>query len=249
MTRALLLGGTTEASQMARVLAEAGVKAVFSYAGRTQSPVPQPLPMRVGGFGGVSGLSRYLRSQHISHVIDATHPFAEGMSRNAIEACHSAHVPLVRLERPAWVPAPRDNWTMLSRLEDIPDALPDLPTRVFLAIGKQHLALFMTKPQHHYLLRLVDEPDGTLPLPSADVVIARGPFDVDGDHALMQSHDITHVVAKNSGGTGARAKLDAARILGLQVLMAQRPLLPRHTVATTPREVMQWLGHDADLGV
>lgn len=247
--RVLLLGGTTEASQMARTLAQAGVDAVFSYAGRTASPVAQPLPTRVGGFGGVEGLHAYLNAEGITHVIDATHPFAAGMSRNAHAACGQAGLPLIRLERPAWVAGKGDRWTLLPDIESIPAALPDTPSTVFLAIGKQHIGLFACKPQHHYLLRLVDAPEGPLPLPQSSVVLARGPFDVAGDTALMRSHGITHVVAKNSGGSGAAAKLDAARALGLPVLMAERPILPGDTVASSGTEVMRWLRHDADRGV
>lgn len=247
--RILLLGGTIEASQMAKTLAAQGLDAVFSYAGRTANPVAQPLPTRVGGFGGVDGLATYLRAENITHVIDATHPFAAGMSRNAHAACARANVSLIRLERPAWAPADGDTWTLLPEIEEIPAALPDTPSRIFLAIGKQQIGLFAAKPQHHYLLRLVDQPEAGLPLPDTAIVIARGPFDVAGDVALMRTHRITHVVAKNSGGQGARAKLEAARILGLPVLMAQRPVLPDGDLANTVEGVLKWLPHEADRGV
>ena len=247
--RVLLLGGTTEASRMAEALAGAGLDAVFSYAGRTKAPVAQPLPTRVGGFGGVAGLVGYLQAEEISHVIDATHPFADGMSRNAFAACGETGVALTRLERPAWVAGDGDEWQSFARLEDIPAALPKAPARVFLAIGKLQIGLFAAAPQHHYLLRLVDAPEVALPVPHAEVVIARGPFDVAGDRALMKAHGITHVVAKNSGGVGARAKLDAARALGLPVLMAERPVVPGDSVVGGVGEALRWLGHVADLGV
>lgn len=243
--RVLLLGGTTEASSMAQALAKAGIDAIFSYAGRTDAPVAQPLPTRVGGFGGISGLRHFLRAEGITHVIDATHPFAAQMSRNAAEACD---VPLIRLERPVWRAGPQDNWRSFSALEDIPAALPDAPARVFLAIGKQQISFFATKPQHHYLLRLVDAPETVLPLPQTSVVLARGPFDVEGDLALLREHAITHIVAKNSGGDGARAKLDAARLLALPVLMAERPALPGVPLGTV-EDVLRWLDHTADRGV
>ncbi|KIN75382.1 Precorrin-6x reductase [Sulfitobacter noctilucae] len=247
--RILLLGGTTEASMMARRLATTGLDAVFSYAGRTDAPVAQPLPVRVGGFGGAGGLGAYLHREKITHVIDATHPFAARMSQNASNACAAAQVPLIRLERPAWEPSDGDIWQLVPSVEAIPNTLPNAPARVFLAIGKQQVGLFAARPQHHYLLRLVDPPAAPLPLPHTTVVIARGPFDIAGDTALMQEHRITHVVAKNSGGSGARAKLDAARALGLPVLMADRPKLPEDRVARNADEVMRWLGHDADRGV
>ncbi|KZY05686.1 MULTISPECIES: cobalt-precorrin-6A reductase [unclassified Sulfitobacter] len=247
--RILLLGGTTEASQMAGLLAAAGIDATFSYAGRTRAPVSQPLPTRVGGFGGVEGLLRYLEGAAITHVIDATHPFAAGMTRNAHDACTQLGLPLARLERPAWHPGPEDDWTFVPGVEDLPAALPEQPARIFLAIGKQHIGLFATAPHHHYLLRLVDPPEGALPLPDTAIVLARGPFDVAGDRALMETHGITHVVAKNAGGSGARAKLDAARALRLPVILAQRPEVPGGHVLAQPEAVLSWLRHSAPRGV
>lgn len=234
---------------MARALSKTDTQAVFSYAGRTSAPMAQPLPTRVGGFGGVAGLVAYLRDEGITDVIDATHPFAAGMSHNAVTACRQTGVRLVRLERPVWVAGPQDNWTLLPRLEDIPAALPEAPARVFLAIGKQQIGLFAVKPQHHYLLRLVDAPDAALPLPDASVVIARGPFAKEDDEALLREHRITHVVAKNGGGIGARAKLDAARALGLPVIMAQRPALPACPTAASAGACMEWLTSHAERGV
>src|SRR5690606_7304252 len=127
-------------------------------------------------------------------------------------------------------------------------ALPLEPARVFLAIGKQHLSVFAAAPQHHYLLRLVDQPDA-LPLPKAGAVVARGPFTVEEDEALLTAHRISHVVAKNAGGEGARAKLVAARRLGLPVILIDRPVLPARDVAFNVEDVMAWIHHRADLGV
>ncbi|NEY91532.1 cobalt-precorrin-6A reductase [Tabrizicola oligotrophica] len=249
MTRILVLGGTTEASRLAHALADAGLEAVFSYAGRTEAPIAQPLPMRIGGFGGAAGLEAYLAREGISHVVDATHPFAAQMSRNAIAACAATGTPLVTLERPAWLAGPGDDWQGVADVEAAVAALPDIPARVFLAIGKQTLAPFAAKPQHHYLLRLVDPPEAPLPLPQASVVIARGPFDAEADTALLRAHAITHVVAKNAGGVGAEAKLIAARALHLPVILIDRPALPTRRVVATVAEVMDWLSHPATAGV
>lgn len=248
MTRVLLLGGTTEATAMAARLSNAGITAIFSYAGRTRAPTRQPLPTRMGGFGGVEGLCAYLKAEAISHVIDATHPFAAGMSQNAVRACALVGIPLIRLERPPWVAQAGDQWTMVASTTDMPDALPDTPARVFLAIGKQQIGLFAVKPQHHYVLRLVDPPNAPLPLPHTTVVLARGPFTVEGDTALMREHQISHVLAKNAGGTAARAKLDAARALHLPVIMATRPALQGPALDSVDA-VMGWLDHSALRGV
>ncbi|MGP3697976.1 cobalt-precorrin-6A reductase [Rhodobacter sp. NSM] len=246
--RILLLGGTTEASRMAALLAGEGLEAVFSYAGRTATPIAQPLPVRMGGFGGAEGLADYLRQEGISHVVDATHPFAAQMSRNAVEACALTGIPLVALERAPWVPGKGDRWTRVGTIAAAAEALPEAEARVFLAIGRMHLEAFAGRPQHHYLLRLVDPPEA-LPLPRAEVVIARGPFDLDGDLSLMREQETEIVVAKNAGGEGARAKLDAARMLGLPVILIDRPAIPDRPRAETPEAVMGWLGHGADLGV
>ncbi len=226
---------------MARLLAEAGLPAVFSYAGRTAAPVAQPLPIRVGGFGGVEGLTAYLRHEAISHVIDATHPFAAQMSRNAQVACALTGTPLIGLERAAWGPQPGDAWRQVPDIQGAVDALPEAHARVFLAIGKLHLAPFAAKP-HHYLLRLVDAPEAP-PLPDCTVIVARGPFDHAADLALMQAHGITHLVAKNAGGAGAEAKITAARALRLPVILIERPALPGRHLVSTPEAVMAWLPH------
>lgn len=248
--RLLLLGGTTEARHLAEALAAARVDAIYSYAGRTQAPLPQPLPTRVGGFGGVAGLRDWLVAQRITHVVDATHPFAARMSHNAVQACAGLGTALVALERPAWAQQAGDRWQQVPDVQAAVAALPAAPARVFLAIGRQSLDAFAQVPQHHYLLRLVDATLQPLPLPQTTLVLDRGPFTVEGDRQLMLAHGTTHVVGKNAGGSGARAKLDAARDLALPVILVQRPQPPPRSSLGTVAEVMAWLAaHRADLGV
>jgi precorrin-6A/cobalt-precorrin-6A reductase len=249
MMRVLLLGGTTEANQIGRALVAAGVAGVYSYAGRTATPVPQPLPTRVGGFGGVDGLADYIRQEHITHVIDATHPFASQMSGHAVEACAKTSTPLIAYLREPWVESPSDKWQHVDSFESAASALPEQPARIFLAIGRQHLAPFAAQPQHFYLLRLVDVLDTAMPLPDTEIVLARGPFTIEGDLALLRAHRITHIVTRNAGGEGAKAKLDAARALGLPVIMIDRPSLPERSTAQNVEEIMRWLTHSACLGV
>jgi precorrin-6A/cobalt-precorrin-6A reductase len=247
--RVLVLGGTTEAGALAQDLARAGIDAVYSYAGRTQAPQAQPLPQRLGGFGGIAGLVSYLRDEHISHVVDATHPFAAQISRHALAAGAEAGVPVLALQRDPWRAGPDDRWTHVPDMAAAVAALPARPARIFLAIGRQQLEEFAATPQHHYLLRLVDAPVAALPLAQCEVVIARGPFTVEGDLALLQDRRIDLVVAKNAGGAGAEAKLVAARRLGLPVILVDRPELPARASVQTVAEVLAWLGHSANLGV
>ncbi|UFW44416.1 cobalt-precorrin-6A reductase [Bradyrhizobium sp. WSM471] len=247
MTRALILGGTADASLLAAEIARAGIDAVYSYGGRTRVPANQPLPTRIGGFGGVSGLVDYIRSEHITHVIDATHPFAAEMSRNAVAACAEIGTPLIALERAPWMKAPGDNWIEIPDVDAAVAALPEAAANVFLAIGRQHIAPFATRTQHAYTLRFVDPPDAPLPF-AADVIVSRGPFTLEGELEMMRKRSITRIVARNSGGDGARAKIDAARRLGLPVIMIARPQLPDRLRVESVPEIMQWLGHRACLG-
>lgn len=112
--KVLILGGTTEAYRLAEALVGlTGVQVITSLAGRTSAPRMPSGDTRIGGFGGVAGLTSFLRAEGVGAVIDATHPFAVGMGWNALAGCHAAAVPLLRLERPAWIPEPGDHWTLV----------------------------------------------------------------------------------------------------------------------------------------
>ncbi|MEP2534178.1 cobalt-precorrin-6A reductase [Shimia sp.] len=246
----LILGGTTEASALARAIAERGITAVFSYAGRVATPKDQPIAQRVGGFGGVDGLARYLRDHNITHVVDATHPFAAQMSWNAYQACRAQDVALLALTRPPWQAQAGDNWRHVADVTGAVAALNGPARRVMLALGKLNLPAFGGQPQHHYVLRLVDAPGESIPLPHHSVVLARGPFEIAQDTALFRDHKLDIVLCKNAGGVGAEAKLHAARALGLPVIMIDRPALPPRPEVAHVEQVIDWIGHPStDRGV
>jgi precorrin-6A/cobalt-precorrin-6A reductase len=253
MSNILVLGGTTEASALAAVLAplltKRGDDAVLSYAGRVASPKAQPIPVRVGGFGGVEGLVGYLREHGVTHLIDATHPFAARMSASAVVAAGRAGVAHIALTRPAWVPVAGDRWTRVADVDAAVAALGGPARRVMLALGRMHVDAFAGQPQHEYLLRFVDVPDRRPGLPLHHLVVDRGPFNVAGDRRLMEAHRIDLVVCKNAGGTGAAAKLGAARALGLPMIMIDRPALPARREVHAVADVVRWLDHGADRGV
>lgn len=228
-------------------MADAGWPAILSYAGRVASPREQPVAVRVGGFGGAEGLAAFLRDNGIGQVIDATHPFAARISRNAVRACTMAEVPLCTFERPPWMAEPQDDWTPVPNVPAAVAALEGSGKRVFLAIGRQHLGNFAHLAQHRFLTRLVDAPSADFPLQEAGVVVARGPFRLEDDLRLMRAHGTELLVAKNAGGAGAEAKILAARALGIPVIMIDRPKLPERLVRGSIAEVMDWL--HARLGV
>lgn len=249
MPNVLLLGGTTEASALARLLASEGIAATLSYAGRTEAPRAQPVPVRIGGFGGTLGLADYLREHRVTHLVDATHPFAATMSVHAVDAARLAGVAHVALTRPAWEPTTEDCWTRVADIDGAVAALAGPARRVMLALGRIHVEAFAAQPQHHYLLRFVDTPERVPALPDHSLIVDRGPFTVTGDVSLMRKHAIDLVVCKNAGGQGAEAKLLAAREIGLPVVMIDRPAMPDRIEVCRPEDVLAWLvhglGHDA----
>ncbi len=210
----------------------------------TQSRRASPLPTRVGGFGGVEGLVQYLRQQRIPQGIDDPHTFAAQMSRNAASACAALGIPLLSMERPAWQARPGDQWRHVPDMAAAAQALAPHWQRVFLAIGRKQLAAFApVAARHHFVLRVIDQTDGALPLPAAsyELLIARGPFQLDNERTLLQRHAIDAIVSKNAGGGDTYAKIEAARELRLPVVMVDRPQLPPRQRCETPQQAMQWL--------
>ena len=246
MLRVLILGGTTEASALARALAGDGrFDATVSLAGRTKAPVLPRLPSRVGGFGGVAGLVNYLRAERVAAVVDATHPFAAQMTRHAVAACSEVEVALLRLDRPQWQPGPDDRWTMVDDMAAAARALGEVPRRVWLTIGQKDLAPFKAAPWHRYLIRSVDAPAEEALPPGAEVITARGPFDEAAETVLLRDWNIEVLVTKNSGGEATRAKLAAARGLGIEVIMLRRPPAPVVETVGDVDAALAWLVHHA----
>ena len=106
----LILGGTTEARELAVALSTREFTTTISLAGRTAAPAAQAVPVRVGGFGGAGGLADYLANQKIDVLVDATHPYAATISANAANAAPRAGVPLLALRRSGWAPVTGDRW-------------------------------------------------------------------------------------------------------------------------------------------
>jgi len=246
----LILGGTTEATVFAKAAAAVCHNGIVSFAGRVNRIKRQPLPQRVGGFGGVSGLVHFMQTTNVTHVIDATHPFAAQMSRNAVIACAQAHVPLMALTRPPWVARTGDNWTHVPDIQGAVGALDLAACRVMLAVGRIQLQNFVPNHQHFYLLRLVDPPVIAPPFPRCHVVVSRGPFTAENDLNLMQKHRINLLVSKNAGGSGAYAKITAARRLDLPVIMIERPPILKRMETNSVTDVLTWINHiGAERGV
>jgi precorrin-6A/cobalt-precorrin-6A reductase len=244
MARVLILGGTAEARLLARRLAERrGLDVTLSLAGRTAAPAAQPVPVRIGGFGGVTGLADHLTQQRIDILIDATHPYASVISANAAAAALQTGVPLVGLRRPPWSAVPGDRWIDVADVYEAVQAIGEAPRRVFVTLGRNELAPFVTAPQHFYLVRSVDPVDPPLALPHTTYITGRGPFSEADDRALMMEHRIDVVIAKNSGGDATYGKIAAARPLGLDVIMLRRPPAIDTPATDTIDGMIAWLDH------
>ena len=240
MVRVLILGGTTEAVQLAEACAKVPeLEITTSLAGRTRAPCAPPGALRIGGFGGADGLEHYLRAQAIDRLVDATHPFALQIGRNALQACWAAGVPRLRLLRPLWQRQPGDRWIEVESLAEAARRLPH-PARVFLSVGRSDLGAFAGL-QQWFLVRTVEPADRCLA--NACWLTERGPFRFEDEAALLREHAIDVLVTKASGGQATHPKLAAARQLGLPVIMVRRPPPPAGPVVDSVAAALAWLGH------
>lgn len=237
----LILGGTREARDLAGLLAGTpDLRVVSSLAGRVRDPALPAGEVRIGGFGGADGLADWLREHQVAAVVDATHPFARTISAHAAAACAATGVPLLGLAREPWTAGPDDRWHEVDSLADAAAVIPALGRRVFLTTGRQGLDAFADLDQAWFLIRCVDPPPDPLP-PRCQVILARGPYDAAAERALMSEHRIEVLVTKNSGGPLTAGKLDAARNLGLPVVVIRRPDVPDIPRRSYPHEAARWL--------
>ncbi|MFJ3883181.1 cobalt-precorrin-6A reductase [Streptomyces sp. NPDC090077] len=241
----LILGGTTEARRLAEALArETPYRVTTSLAGRVAAPVLPPGETRIGGFGGVEGLAAWITGHGVTHVVDATHPFAERMSFHAAEAEALTGVPLLALRRPGWTPGPGDDWTFADTLAGAAAVLPSLGDRAFLTTGRMGLHAFAHLTDTWFLVRSVDPPAAPVP-PRLEVLLARGPFGLADERELLARHRIDVLVTKDSGGDATSPKLTAAREAGIPVLVVRRPPVPEHVArAASVEAVLGWLRRD-----
>lgn len=240
MKRILILGGTGDAATLTQRLAELPhIQVISSLAGRTQAPLLPDGSVRVGGFGGVAGLTDYLYQQQIDLVIDATHPFANQISWNAAAATTAANVTRLMLIRPAWEKTADDNWIEVESHEAAAKALPEFE-RVFLTIGRQELAAFSHLQNIWFLMRMIDPPISDV-IPPGHILLARGPFTLANEIELLDHYKIDVVVSKNSGGEATYAKIIAARQAKIPVIMVQRPPMPVGEWVTEIGAAIAWI--------
>jgi precorrin-6A/cobalt-precorrin-6A reductase len=240
----LLLGGTGEAAFLARAIIERfgdAVRLTTSLAGRTARPMPLPGDVRIGGFGGVAGLSAYLRDHRINLVIDATHPFADQISSHARFACAAASIDRLMVVRPMWQRHPLDRWIDVSDLAGAAAIVGKIGRRAWLTVGASELDAFAHVTEVRFLVRLIHAPTQPLPLRLHEVLIGRGPFSLLEEQHVLQRHAIDVLVCKASGGGATEAKLIAAREASLPVIMVRRPPVEPGETVTSVGAALGWL--------
>jgi precorrin-6A/cobalt-precorrin-6A reductase len=242
----LILGGTGEALQLAQAVTERfpDLPVVSSLAGRTENPIMPPGKARIGGFGGADGLTRYLVENRITLLVNATHPYAAEIGRNALEAQSRAHVPLLRLLRPAWQKEEADVWIRAASAQAAAPICRSTGRRIFLALGSKDISAFASLTQCRFLVRMVDAPRAPLPLAQCEVILARGPFSLVDERRLLMKHSIDLLVTKNSGGAATYAKIAAARELRIPVVMIERPKIaeaPGCETVDSVADAVEWV--------
>ncbi|GAB7042147.1 MULTISPECIES: cobalt-precorrin-6A reductase [Catenuloplanes] len=240
--RVLILGGTAEARTLATLLAaRPGLSVISSLAGRTSAPLLPPGEVRIGGFGGPAGLAGWLRASRVDAVVDATHPFAAVMSASAARACDDVGVPLLVLRRPGWTERDGDDWRRVPSIAAAAAVLPGTGRRALLTTGRQTLAAFAGLDEVWFLVRAVEPPEPPVPA-RMTLLLERGPFTIEGEEALLRAHRIDVVVTKDSGSPAVAAKLDAARLRRLPVVMVDRPpVSPGVPSVATARDAVAWV--------
>lgn len=240
MKKILILGGTGDAVKLAAKLATVPeIEVISSLAGRTRKPAALVGQVRIGGFGGATGLANYLQENSIDVLIDATHPCAGQITCNGAIASQLANIPHLMLVRPQWEKISGDNWIEVESVEAAAQAIPELVKRVLITSGRQQLEPFLQRSHIWYLMRSIDPPD--IELPNSKVLLDRGPFNLEQERQLLQDYQIEAIVSKNSGGSATYAKIIAARELDIPVLMVQRPARPEGKKVNDIEEAIAWL--------
>jgi precorrin-6A/cobalt-precorrin-6A reductase len=240
MARLLILGGTAEAAELAaRLAGDARLETVTSLAGLTRMPTALAGKVRRGGFGGPDGLAAFLKEERYDALIDATHPFASRIAAHAAEAAKLAGVPRAKLLRPAFARDAADRFIPVPDIQAAAAALPE-GARVFLAAGRREIAAFAARPDLWCLVRMIEPPASGDTMPRGEVIVGRPPADPEAEIALLEKHRIGWIVSKDSGGQAA-AKIEAARRLGLPVVLVERPPQPEGATLPGVDAMLQWI--------
>jgi precorrin-6A/cobalt-precorrin-6A reductase len=250
MLRVLILGGIGDAVELAVKIANIpGIEVITSLAGRTREPANLPGNVRTGGFGGVWGLTNYLREMQIDLLIDATHPFANQISENAAAATQEVGIPRLMVIRPPWEKLEDDDWLEVEDNLAAATTLANRAKRVFLTIGRQEIGTFAHLQEIWFLMRMIDPPNTDVIIPPGLILCDRGPFNLENEQEILLKYNIDTIVSKNSGGNATYPKIIAARKLGIKVVMVNRPPVPPGKQVADVDSACKWLFDKLDISL
>ena len=240
----LILGGTKDSIDLIKAVEERfgnNLRVILSLAGSTKNPVFVAHETRIGGFGGIQGLANYIRESGTNYLIDASHPFANQISKHGCLAAAMTATPHLMILRPLWPKQTKDNWFSVKNMAAAADNVVALGNRAFLSVGVRELKHFTKLKNTWFLVRLIDPPLNKLPLTNFHLVLGRGPFDIEREIELLKQHRINVLVTRASGGTSTSGKIDAARLLNLPVIMVERPDPPPGEIVHNTESAIKWL--------
>jgi len=216
----LLLGGTADARRLATKLHQQHIDVIYSVAGLVRQPAVE-CRIVSGGFSQFGGLSRYIKEQRITAILDATHPYAATMSQTAREEAASHNIPCWQLSRLPWQAEKGDDWV---EFNDWLTMLPELIKKqtIFISAGQVKACYLDQLLNHRVILRTAVQPTVELPN-NVEWIKAIGPFKFNEEYRLLKQYKVDVMVSKNSGGEAVIAKIHAARELHVPVFMLARP--------------------------
>ncbi|SFL11151.1 precorrin-6A/cobalt-precorrin-6A reductase [Paenibacillus sp. 1_12] len=230
----LVMAGTSDARELAVSIQQTGYDLLTTVVTESaaQSMENAGLPVMVGRLTA-GQLAALVKERGIRTIVDATHPFAEEASKNAITAAREADVPYIRYERDRLT---FEGNPLITYADDYEQAAE-------MAAAKQGVIMLTTgsKTLHIFAKRLLNEPNTTLVarmLPRKDnmekceelglqqknIVAMQGPFSKALNTALYEHYKVTLMITKESGKVGAvDEKLESALELGIETIMIGRP--------------------------
>jgi precorrin-6A/cobalt-precorrin-6A reductase len=242
MTKILIIGGTSEAKNLHNMLQEKKISTILSYAGLTENSYKEEKDIRVGGFGGAMGMSAFIEDKGITHILDASHPFSKNITVNSLLAAQLQKIDYLGFERPKWERQNGDTWKLVSDTNKAIKLIQETD-RVFVTIGSKEIRFLNRKPKPFYLIRMINEPEQKMLLDRFKLIFDQGPFTFEQELELMKEFSINKLISKNSGSNAVVEKINAARKLGIEVIMIERPTLPQRKIFTNENQVLQFFSN------
>ena len=247
----LVLAGTRDGREISAGLTEAGYEVITSVISEYGRELLEQRGLKAQAAAMSEGeLEEFVRRSGVRCIVDATHPYAVKVSRNAAKAAAKAGVPCIRYERPC---SHLPDYPGLRQAEDIEEAARlavNLGKTIFLTTGSHTLPIFRAAAAGtdcRLIARVLPQPDviaaclaaGFSP---ADIVAVQGPFSQELNRALFKEFRADVVVTKNSGEVGGTGeKIAAAVELGLTVVVVQRPPLVQEQVFGSVPALLEYM--------